>query len=63
MGAIFVGCTACSAMLIVPDADGPGRARSAGWLLSGSGWRCPKHAVERLADELIAEPTLTEQVG
>jgi len=43
MGSFFVGCDNCSAMLVLADANGPERARRAGWLLLASGWRCPKH--------------------
>jgi hypothetical protein len=57
MGSFFVGCTACSVMLILGDADGPARARRAGWTLSPLGWRCPKH-LELLASE-IAEAAST----
>ena len=31
-------------MLVLADADGPARARRAGWVLSASGWRCSNHA-------------------
>ena len=62
MGSFFVGCTACSVMLILTDADGPARARRAGWILSASGWRCPKHAALP-EDEPIAVPASTELVG
>ena len=59
MGSFFVGCTECSSMLVLADADGPGRARRAGWMLLPSGWRCPKHA-DPLGGELIAEPPAAE---
>jgi len=41
-------------MLILSDADGPGRARLAGWSLSAWGWRCPKHI--DLPGDPVAEP-------
>ena len=42
-------------MLILSDADGPGRARRAGWSLTEWGWRCPKH-IELPAGDPVAEP-------
>ena len=62
MGSLFVGCTACSVMLVLAEADGPVRARRAGWILSAAGWRCPKHP-ELPAGELIAEPVAIERGG
>lgn len=43
VSAFFVGCSRCGAMLVLANADGPGRAHRAGWLLSPSGWLCNKH--------------------
>lgn len=62
MGAFFVGCTRCSALLVLADADGPGRAQRAGWMLSASGWHCPKHA-DPPAGELKTELPPAEETG
>ena len=60
MSAFFVGCTECSVMLVLADADGPGRARRAGWVLSASGWRCSKHAGAAGAELETAAPPADE---
>lgn len=63
MGSFFVGCSACSVMLVLAGADGPGRASRAGWVLSESGWQCPEHAAAPMAelgsDRTAAEPAET----
>ena len=60
MGSLFVGCTTCSMMLILADADGPARALRAGWIQSASGWKCPKHTPPP-GGEQDAEPPPAEE--
>jgi hypothetical protein len=50
-------------MLILGDADGPARARRAGWTLSPLGWRCPKHVELRAVEIAEAASTALPENG